>query len=148
MFEVGRLCVKLAGRDAGQKCVVVETMDNNMVLIDGQTRRRKCNTLHLEPLDQVLHIKKGASEADVIAAFKKIDIEIVESKSRKAAERPVAVRKGADQSKNNAPKASEKKKAAPKKAHAEKKAEAKEEKSEEAKPKKAPAKKAAKKKEE
>ena len=30
-FEVGRLCVKIAGRDAGLKCVVVEKLDEDMI---------------------------------------------------------------------------------------------------------------------
>lgn len=38
-MEIGRVCIKIAGRDAGMKCVVVEQLDNNFVLIDGQTRR-------------------------------------------------------------------------------------------------------------
>ena len=28
LFTVGRLCVKLAGRDAGQKCVVLSEVDS------------------------------------------------------------------------------------------------------------------------
>ena len=41
MIDVGRVCVKIAGRDAGKKAVVVEKIDSNFVLIDGQTRRRR-----------------------------------------------------------------------------------------------------------
>ena len=29
MMEVGRLCLKIAGRDAGMKCVIVEVIDDN-----------------------------------------------------------------------------------------------------------------------
>ena len=47
MFDVGRVCLKIAGRDAGKKCVVVEKLEGKYVLIDGMTRRKKCNTLHL-----------------------------------------------------------------------------------------------------
>ncbi|NTV24217.1 MAG: 50S ribosomal protein L14e, partial [Nanoarchaeota archaeon] len=61
MFEIGRLCVKIAGRDARGKCLVIDTLEGNFVLIDGQTRRKRCNITHLEPLDKVLKIKKGAS---------------------------------------------------------------------------------------
>jgi len=43
----GRICVKTAGRDAGLKCVIVDVLDDKFVLIDGETRRRKCNILHL-----------------------------------------------------------------------------------------------------
>ena len=58
MIEVGRLIVKIAGRDAGLKGVIVEILDDNNVLIDGQVRRRKCNILHVEPLDKVVKIHK------------------------------------------------------------------------------------------
>ena len=69
MIEIGRVCVKLAGRDAGKKCVVVDFIDDNTVLIDGFTRRRKCNLRHLEPLEETLSIEKGASSDEVCSAF-------------------------------------------------------------------------------
>ncbi|MBN2112436.1 50S ribosomal protein L14e [Candidatus Woesearchaeota archaeon] len=93
MIEVGRLCVKIAGRDAGLKCVVVEVLDKNFVMIDGQTRRRKCNILHLEPLGQVVKIKAKATHSDVVSEFKKLNLEVKETKPRKAAERPKKARK-------------------------------------------------------
>jgi large subunit ribosomal protein L14e len=93
MFEVGRLCVKLAGRDANKKCVIVEVLDKNFVLVDGETRRRKCNTIHLEPLDQVLKIKEKAAHADVKKAFKDLGIELKETKKKEAKPRPRRVRK-------------------------------------------------------
>ena len=93
MIEVGRLCVKIAGRDAGLKCVIVEVLDKNFVMIDGQTRRRKCNMLHLEPLDETIKIKAKASHADIVSEFKKLKIEIKEKKPKKAAERPRKIRK-------------------------------------------------------
>jgi len=89
MIEIGRLCVKIAGRDAGKKCVVVDTVDKNFVLIDGETRRRKCNAAHLEPTSQKLEIEKGASHEKVVAAFKAIDITIVDRKP-KATNKPKA----------------------------------------------------------
>ncbi len=88
MFEVGRLCVKLAGRDAGKKCVVIDVLDDSHVLIDGETRRRKCNLKHLDPLGESLDVKKGASRADVKKAFKGIGVELADSKPKKAGERP------------------------------------------------------------
>ncbi len=93
MLEVGRLCIKLAGRDAGKKAVVVESVDANTVLIDGETRRRKCSVNHLEPTTEVLSIKKGASHKDVAAAFKKINITIKETKPKSPKERLKKVRK-------------------------------------------------------
>ena len=94
LFEVGRLCVKLAGRDAGLKCVVVEEIDSVYVLVDGETRRKKVNIRHLEPLDQVVEIKAGASHDAVKTALKKAGIETRETTPKQAAARVLATRKG------------------------------------------------------
>ena len=69
MYSVGRVCVKLAGRDSGKKCVIVEVLENNYVLIDGATRRRKCNKFHLEPTSATVQIKTGASHEEVAKAL-------------------------------------------------------------------------------
>ena len=78
MLEIGRLCIKTAGRDSGLKCVVIERIDDNYVMIDGQTRRKKCNIKHLEPLNKVLKIKEKASHADVVKALEKEGISVKE----------------------------------------------------------------------
>lgn len=93
MIEVGRICIKTAGRDAGLKCVVVEILDKNFVMIDGQTRRRKCNILHLEPLDETIKIKAKASRDEIAEEFSKLQIEVKDKKSKKPAERPRKIRK-------------------------------------------------------
>src|SRR3989344_6111865 len=86
MFEVGRICVKIAGRDANKKCLIVDVLENNYVLIDGQTRRKKCNIRHLEPLDKLLKIKKNASHEEVAEALGKEGVKIEEKikKEKKA----------------------------------------------------------------
>lgn len=69
--EVGRVCRKVKGKDAGKYCVVVER-DKNLVLIDGkEIKRKKVNVINLEPLPKVLKIKKGAVTKDVIKELKK-----------------------------------------------------------------------------
>ncbi len=88
MLEPGRLCVKVAGRDAGKKCVVVDVVDKSRVLIDGETRRRKCNITHLEPLEKTIKIKKGASHSEVAGEFKKLGLQARETKPKKAGEKP------------------------------------------------------------
>ena len=93
MIEIGRLCLKTAGRDAGCKCVIVDILDAHYALIDGETRRRKCNILHLEPLKEVIKIKKGASHEDVKAEFKKLGLEVRETKPKEKKERPRKIRK-------------------------------------------------------
>jgi len=88
MFDIGQVCVKVAGRDAGQRCVIVQKLDDGMVLIDGQTRRRKCNIRHLEPTNDQVELKEGASGADVKKALGKLGIEMRETKPKKAADKP------------------------------------------------------------
>ena len=77
MIQQGRLCVKIAGRDGNLKCVVVENLEKNYVLVDGETRRRKCNIAHLEPLSQTLNIGNGSHE-EVVRAFKDLGVDIRE----------------------------------------------------------------------
>jgi len=69
-IEVGRVCVKLNGRETGQKCVIVDVLDKNFVLVTGPkklsgVRRRRTNVKHLEPTEESIDIKKGASDDDV-----------------------------------------------------------------------------------
>jgi len=70
VIDVGRVCVKTAGREAGERVVVVDTLNGKFVLIAGVgVRRRRCNIAHLEPLEQKLDIPKGASDEEVKRAF-------------------------------------------------------------------------------
>jgi len=93
-MEIGRICVKIAGRDAGKRCVIVDTVNDNQVLIDGETRRRKCNLKHLEPLAQTVEIKKGADHEAVKKALKALGIEIKDTKPKKEkTEKPKKLRK-------------------------------------------------------
>ena len=88
LFNVGRLCVKIAGRDAGRKCVVVEQVDKTFVIVDGNVRRKKVNMKHLEPLAEMVDLKDKISHADVSSAFKKLGLDVWEKKSKQVAERP------------------------------------------------------------
>jgi large subunit ribosomal protein L14e len=73
-IEVGRICVKLYGREAGRKCVIVDIIDENFVLITGPkqltgVRRRRVNIDHIEVLEKKLDISKGASDQEVLEAI-------------------------------------------------------------------------------
>ena len=73
--EVGRICVKLLGREAGKKCVIVDFADKSFVLVTGPkevtgVRRRRANVNHIEPLQDSIEIKRGASDEEVIEALK------------------------------------------------------------------------------
>jgi len=92
MIEIGRLCIKTAGRDAGQRCVVVDIIDDNYVLVDGGVRRKKCSISHLEPLAEKIKLKKGASHAEVAAEFKKLKLPVWERKTKEKKEKPKRLR--------------------------------------------------------
>lgn len=81
-MNIGHICMKIAGRDAGKVCVIVDNIDKTHVLVDGQTRRRKCNLLHLEPLGKTVDIKKGASHAEVAKALSAAGFETQERKEK------------------------------------------------------------------
>ena len=92
MIEIGRICLKLAGRDGGREAVIVDILDNNFVLIDGNVRRRKCNILHLEPTSKKIDIKKGASHEEVKKEFVKLELPVWETKKKEKVERPRKIR--------------------------------------------------------
>ncbi len=74
VFDVGRICVKIAGREAGRKCVIVDIIDQNFVLITGPksltgVKRRRVNIRHLEPTEYKIDIPKGASDEEVLKAL-------------------------------------------------------------------------------
>ena len=74
IIEVGRICVKTRGREAGKKCVIVDIIDENYVLVTGPkdvsgVKRRRVNILHLEPTDKKININKGASDEEVKKAL-------------------------------------------------------------------------------
>ena len=54
IIEVGKVCIKLAGRDAGKPVVITKVIDNKTVMIRSGIRKngqkdRKCAITHLEP---------------------------------------------------------------------------------------------------
>ncbi|MFX1453691.1 MAG: 50S ribosomal protein L14e [Promethearchaeota archaeon] len=76
VYDIGRLCVKTMGREAGYHCVIVDIIDKNYLLVDGLViRRRRVNYKHIEPLVEVVDIKKGASHEQLEAAIKKAKLE-------------------------------------------------------------------------
>ncbi len=75
-IEVGRICVKNAGRLAGRKCVIVDIVDENFVLVTGPkdvtgVKRKRANVRHLVPTPEKIDIPKGASDEEVKAALER-----------------------------------------------------------------------------
>ncbi len=67
MIETGRLCMKTAGRDAGKLAAIIKQIDSKYVLIDGYTRRKKCNIKHLEILNKTIDIRENTTKHEIIA---------------------------------------------------------------------------------
>ena len=54
-IEVGRVCIKTAGRESGEKCVITKLIDENFVEVIGiSVKNRRCNMNHLEPTEKIL----------------------------------------------------------------------------------------------
>lgn len=76
-IEVGRICIKLSGRESGKRCVIVDVIDKNFVLITGPkgvtgVKKRRVNINHIKPLEEKIKIKKGASDEEISAALAKV----------------------------------------------------------------------------
>jgi LSU ribosomal protein L14E len=76
LVTLGRVCVKIRGRDAGRKCVIVNIIDKNYVVVTGPksltgVRRRKVNVDHLIFLPHVLKISKNASDSEVLQSIER-----------------------------------------------------------------------------
>ncbi|MCS7097010.1 MAG: 50S ribosomal protein L14e [Candidatus Methanomethylicia archaeon] len=85
-IEVGRICVKTRGREAGRKCVIVSILDDKFVIVTGPMevsgiKRRRSNIKHLEPTEFKINIKTGASDSEVMEALTKSNLlEIMKQK--------------------------------------------------------------------
>ncbi len=74
-IEIGRVCVKTRGRNAGKYCVITEITDDSFVTIAGpkslnKIKSKKCNIAHLALTDRKLQIKDKAKESDIEKALK------------------------------------------------------------------------------
>ncbi|MFN3804200.1 MAG: 50S ribosomal protein L14e [Pyrobaculum sp.] len=74
VIDVGRVVVKLLGREAGRKAVVVDIVDNNYVVVTGPkqltgVKRRRVNINHIEPTDRRVEIRRGAADDEVAKAL-------------------------------------------------------------------------------
>jgi large subunit ribosomal protein L14e len=72
--EVGRICVKMAGRETGKKCVVVDLLDKSFVMVTGPqkltgVKRKRANINHLLALQDRVDVKRGASDEEVTSTI-------------------------------------------------------------------------------
>jgi large subunit ribosomal protein L14e len=72
--DIGRICVKLSGREAGKKCIIVDVIDKNFVLVAGPkqingVKRRRVNVSHIEPTERKVNISRGESDEQLAKAL-------------------------------------------------------------------------------
>jgi len=81
VLEVGRICMKIAGREAGSYCAVIKPAgaakeEKSFVFITGPKlltgiKRRKCNIDHLRATEFKLEISEDASDEQIVEAYEK-----------------------------------------------------------------------------
>jgi large subunit ribosomal protein L14e len=81
VLEIGRVCLKIAGREAGKYAVVVKPAgkskdEKSFVFVTGPrlltgVKRRKCNIDHLKATEYKLEIAEDAPDEQVITAYEK-----------------------------------------------------------------------------
>jgi large subunit ribosomal protein L14e len=71
-MEIGQICIKTKGREAGRRAVVLSSEKNGRVLIDGtKIKRKECNILHLFPLKETIKVGKEAKHEEIVKALEK-----------------------------------------------------------------------------
>lgn len=99
IFETGRVCVKIAGREAGRHCAVLEVVDANYVVVEGpEVRKRKINVAHIEPLADKIDSKRDVKQQLV----EKYNIKLAEKRKTEKSEKkekPVKMRDAAKEKK-------------------------------------------------
>lgn len=73
-IQVGRICAKIAGREAGKKCIIVDVIDKNFLLITGPkqvngVKRKRVNMSHVEPTEKKVDIRRGESDEEIMKAL-------------------------------------------------------------------------------
>lgn len=69
-IEIGSLYTKTTGREKGKRCIIVDLMDKNFVLVTGPpqitgVKRRRVNLKHLSPTEEKIDVKKGATDKEI-----------------------------------------------------------------------------------
>lgn len=69
-IEIGSLYIKTTGKDKGKRCIIVDLVDKNFVLVTGPpkitgVKRRRVNLKHLSPTEEKIEIKKGATDKEI-----------------------------------------------------------------------------------
>lgn len=75
-LQTGRVCMKVAGREAGGFCVYLKGAGSSFALVTGPkiltgVKRRNSNIAHLEPTQYMVDVSEDATDEQVAAALEK-----------------------------------------------------------------------------
>ena len=78
-IQIGRVCIKTRGREKRRKCIIVDIIDKNFLLITGPlkisgVKRRRVNVNHIQPLQHTIDIKRGMSDDEIEEAISQQDL--------------------------------------------------------------------------
>lgn len=79
LLDAGRICMKIAGREAGSYCVVLKNVNKSFVLVTGPkiltgVKRRNANISHLEATPYKIDVTENLSDQDVVSAMEKANL--------------------------------------------------------------------------
>lgn len=69
-IEIGSIYIKTSGREKGKRCVIIDLLDKNFVVVTGPpkitgVKRKRVNLKHLNPTEETIKITKGATDKEV-----------------------------------------------------------------------------------
>lgn len=79
LLDAGRICMKIAGREAGRYCVVLKNVNKSFVLVTGPkiltgVKRRNANVSHLEATPYKIEVTENSSDEDIVSAMQKANL--------------------------------------------------------------------------
>lgn len=70
LLEIGRICIKRAGKNSGEKVIIVG-FEKNLPIVEGlHSKRKKCNPKHLFPTVKKAELKENPPREEVIKFLK------------------------------------------------------------------------------
>ena len=74
--NIGDICIKTFGKETGKKCIVIEIMDKNFVLITGPkeitgVKRRRSSVKHILSTGEKVKINANLSDKELIDVLNK-----------------------------------------------------------------------------
>jgi len=66
LLEIGSVCIKTCGKEAGEKAVILEIINDKQVMVIGsKVKKRKCNKAHLVPIGEKISVTKSITQKEL-----------------------------------------------------------------------------------